>query len=66
VLLRERLKDGGKRAGVAEGIAQKLRKGFRVLVNEEITETYGKNSEFAVFLTEFLSGRPTWLEAVET
>jgi len=65
-LLRERLKDGGKRAGVAEGIAQKLRKGFRVLVNEEITETYGKNSEFAVFLTEFLSGRPTWLEAVET
>ncbi len=65
VLLRERLKDGGKSAGVAEGIAQKLRRGFRVLVNEEITEAYGKNSEFAALLTEFLSGRPKWLEAVE-
>ena len=65
MLLRERLKDGGKSAGVAEGIAQKLRKDFKVLVNEEIAEVYGKNGEFAVFLTDFLSGRPKWLEAVE-
>ncbi len=65
VLLREKLKDGGKDAGVAEGIAQKLRRGFKVLINEGIAEAYGKNGEFSAFLTEFLSGKPKWLEAVE-
>jgi tRNA nucleotidyltransferase (CCA-adding enzyme) len=61
-LLKERLKDGGRSAGVAEQISQILREGFKVYVNEEIIEIYGKNSEFADFLTEFLSGRPKWLE----
>jgi tRNA nucleotidyltransferase (CCA-adding enzyme) len=60
-LLRERLKDGGKNAGVAEGISHVLKKGFKVFVNEEIVEVYGKNREFAAFLSEFLSGRPKWL-----
>jgi len=62
VLLSERLKDGGRSAGVAEQISQVLRKGFRVFVNEEIVEIYQKNNEFAKFLTELLSGRPKWLE----
>jgi tRNA nucleotidyltransferase (CCA-adding enzyme) len=62
-LLRERLKDGGRNAGVAEGISHVLRGGFKVLVNEEIVEVYERNGEFAVFLTEFLHGRPRWLEA---
>jgi tRNA nucleotidyltransferase (CCA-adding enzyme) len=60
-LLRERLKDGGRNAGVAEGVSQVLKKGFRVLVNEEISDVYARNGEFAEFLTEFLSGRPRWL-----
>jgi len=63
VLLAEKLRDGGKNAGVAEQIAQQLRKGFNVLVNGEIVDVYKKNREFAVFLTEFLSGKPKWLEA---
>ncbi|MDH5374664.1 MAG: CCA tRNA nucleotidyltransferase [Candidatus Bathyarchaeota archaeon] len=62
-LLNEKLKDGGRNAGVAEKISQVLRKGFRVFVNNEIVELYKKNSEFARFLTEFLSGKPKWLEA---
>ncbi len=62
-LLSERLKDGGKNAGVAEQISQVLKKGFKVPVNEEIVEVYEKNKEFAEFLTEFLSGKPKWLEA---
>jgi len=66
VLLREKLKGGGRSAGVAEQISHVLRKGFKVLVNDEIVEVYGKNKEFAEFLTEFLSGRPKWLEAAET
>jgi len=62
-LLNEKLKDGGRNAGVAEKISQVLRKEFRVFVNNEIIELYKKNSEFARFLTEFLSGKPKWLEA---
>jgi tRNA nucleotidyltransferase (CCA-adding enzyme) len=61
-LLRERLKDGGRNAGMAEQVSQALRKGFKTYVNGEIAETYAKNVEFAKFLTEFLSGRPKWLE----
>jgi len=62
-LFRQRLKDGGRSAGVAEGISQVLKKGFRVLANEEIAELYETNGEFAAFLTEFLQGRPRWLES---
>ena len=62
VLLREKLRDGGRSAGVAEQISQVLKKGFRVFVNEEVVGVYEKNKEFTVFLTEFLSGKPKWLE----
>jgi tRNA nucleotidyltransferase (CCA-adding enzyme) len=65
MLLREKLKDGGRNAGVAEQISQMLKKGFKVLVNEEIIDVYKKSKEFAVFLTEFLLGKPKWLEAAE-
>jgi hypothetical protein len=57
------LNDGGKSAGVAEQISQVIKKGFRVSVNDEIVEVYETNKGFAVFLTEFLRGRPKWLEA---
>jgi tRNA nucleotidyltransferase (CCA-adding enzyme) len=60
-LLSERLKDGGRNAGVAKEIAQVLNRGFKILMNEEIAETYKKNGEFAKFLTEFLLGKPKWL-----
>jgi len=64
-LLNARLRDGGRNAGVAEQISQVLKKGFKVLVNEEIADIYAKNSEFAEFLTDFLSGKPKWLETVQ-
>jgi tRNA nucleotidyltransferase (CCA-adding enzyme) len=60
-LLKSRVKDGGRNAGVAEQISYVLNKGFRILVNREILEVYKENLEFAVFLTEFLDGRPKWL-----
>jgi len=62
VLLKDKLRDGGRSTGVAEQISKKLRKGFKISVNEEIIGVYKKNSEFAKFLTEFLSGKPKWLE----
>ncbi|MEM2118885.1 MAG: CCA tRNA nucleotidyltransferase [Candidatus Bathyarchaeia archaeon] len=62
VLLREKLKDGGRNAGVAERISRVLRRKFSVLLNEEIEKTYAENKDFAEFLTDFLSGKPKWLE----
>jgi tRNA nucleotidyltransferase (CCA-adding enzyme) len=61
-MFRERLKDGGKNAGMAEQISRVIKNGFRVSVNEEIVEVYERNREFAEILTDFLSGRPRWLE----
>lgn len=61
-LLRERLKNGGKDAGVAGQISHVIKKGFKVLVNEEIIEVYERNGEFAEFLTAFIPGKPKWLE----
>lgn len=65
-LLAGKLKDGGKNAGVAEKLAQVLCKGFRILVNDEIVGVYEKNGDFVRFLTEFLSGKPKWLEAYQS
>lgn len=61
-LLQSMLKDGGRKIGVAEKISENLLKGFKILVNDEIVEKYGKNIKLAKFLTDFLSGRPKWLE----
>jgi tRNA nucleotidyltransferase (CCA-adding enzyme) len=62
-LLEEKLKMGGKSAGVAELISEALKSKFNLSVNEEILETYSGNREFAEFLVEFLEGKPFWLKA---
>jgi tRNA nucleotidyltransferase (CCA-adding enzyme) len=61
-LLSEKLRDGGRNAGVADRISHVLKQGFNVYVDGEIAEVYSENREFAVFLTYFLSGKPRWLE----
>ncbi|MEM1536628.1 MAG: CCA tRNA nucleotidyltransferase [Candidatus Bathyarchaeia archaeon] len=61
-LLSEKLRDGGRSAGVAKEIAQALSRSFKIYKNAEIVEVYSRNSEFAKFLTEFLQGKPKWLE----
>jgi tRNA nucleotidyltransferase (CCA-adding enzyme) len=62
-LLSEKLKDGGKNAGVAEQVSREIRKSFNVFVNTDVVGLYEKNGEFAKFLTEFLSGKPKWLDS---
>ena len=62
VLLKEKLADGGKNAGVAELIAKAIRKKLSVLVNDQITTVYRQNDDFAEFLTDFLSRKPFWLK----
>ena len=43
VLLKEKLADGGKNAGVADLIAKAIQKNFKVLVNSEVVEVYEEN-----------------------
>ncbi len=61
-LLKEKLADGGKNAGVAELIAKSIHKNLTVLVKDEIAAVYKENHDFAEFLTDFLSGKPFWLK----
>ena len=60
-LLKEKLEDGGKNAGVAELIVKSIQKDVTVLVGADIAKVYVENEEFAVLLTEFLLGKPFWL-----
>jgi tRNA nucleotidyltransferase (CCA-adding enzyme) len=64
-LLREKLKDGGVNAGVASLISTSFKDGFNVTVNAEVAGAYSGNKAFAAFLTEFLRGKPFWLEPEE-
>lgn len=61
-LLQEKLKHGGKNAGVARLISKTIETDYKIFVDEEILETYSKNKQFAEFLTEFLNGKPSWLK----
>jgi hypothetical protein len=61
-LLTEKLRDGGRRLGVADLVAQAISNGFEVVVNEETSELYSSNDEFARYLTEYLKGTPRWLQ----
>jgi tRNA nucleotidyltransferase (CCA-adding enzyme) len=60
-LFAEKLKDGGRRVGVAYLISQTIPISLEVLVNEEVIKLYSSNPEFAKFLTEYLEGKPRWL-----
>ncbi len=60
-LLKSKLADGGKNAGVAELVAKSIRKNLNVLVDIEINKVYQENSDFAEFFTDFLSCKPFWL-----
>ena len=60
-LLKEKLADGGKNAGVAELIAKSIQKNLKILTNGEISEVYEEYDDFAVFLTHFLLGKSFWM-----
>lgn len=61
-LLKQKLADGGKNVGVSELIAKAVKEKLTLKLNSEILTVYKANSEFAVFLSAFLIGKPFWLE----
>ena len=62
LLLKDKLVDGGKNAGVADLIVQLIQKNLKILVNSEVLEVYDSSGNFAEVLTEFLLGKPFWLK----
>jgi tRNA nucleotidyltransferase (CCA-adding enzyme) len=63
-LLRENLTGGGKNIGVAELMSHAFKQRLEVLANSEVAEVYRSNRAFAEFLTDFLSGKPFWLNVI--
>lgn len=61
-LLKDNLRDGGRSIGVPEGLADALKLSMEFYLNMEIFNLYNSNLKFAEFLTEYLRGRPNWLE----
>ena len=61
-LLRVELNKGGRHVGVAERVSKAVADKVIVLVNEQIVSTYRTNSDFAEFLTEYIQGKPKWLQ----
>ncbi|MDR0372126.1 MAG: CCA tRNA nucleotidyltransferase [Nitrososphaerota archaeon] len=60
-LLKEKLSDGGKNTGVAELVVEAIKQKFNVMTDSEVLKIYRENTDLAVFLTEFLLGKPVWL-----
>ncbi|MEM2341934.1 MAG: CCA tRNA nucleotidyltransferase [Candidatus Bathyarchaeia archaeon] len=60
-LLRDKLSNGGRNIGVASLVSKAFLESLEVLVDEEIREFYVSNSDFALFLTRYLKGKPSWL-----
>jgi len=60
-LLRENLKLGGRKIGVAELVSKTMANKVNIFVNEGIANPYEADSSFARFVTEYLQGKPRWL-----
>jgi hypothetical protein len=66
VLLERKMKSGGRDIGVGSFVAEAAMKGSEISVNEEILDFFSSSRDFAVFLTDFLYGRPRWLDRGNT
>jgi len=60
-LLRDNLRDGGRKIGVASLVSKAFSSSLEIWVDGEIRSFYSENPEFASFLTRYLIGRPGWL-----
>ncbi len=64
-LLRTSLGDGGKKVGIAGLISQAIARDLELAVNEEIMPTYLTSLDFSKFLSEYIRGRPMWLDSTK-
>ena len=61
-LLKDNLKDGGRKIGVASLLSKAFSSSMKIWVDDDIKDFYSENPEFASFLTKYLIGRPRWLQ----
>jgi len=61
-LLIDMLRDGGRNLGVAGLVSEAFASSLEIWVDDGIRDFYSKNPGFASFLTEYLIGRPRWLQ----
>ncbi len=61
-LLEDKLKDGGRSIGIPKDLTEAMKGSREILVNMEVSAFYSSNPRFAGFLTEFIAGRPRWLD----
>lgn len=62
-LIREKVKNDGKSIGIAEGFVNSIKKTLKICENNDIIDFYSSNADFSKFMTEFLEGKPRWLES---
>jgi len=60
--LQAKIRDGGRRSGVASRIAPVLKQRCSIVRGPALVRLYGRNRGAARFITSFLKGRPAWLE----
>jgi tRNA nucleotidyltransferase (CCA-adding enzyme) len=60
--LNAKLEEGGENVGVAKLVSKALANGYEILSGGQVARFCEKNRELAVFVTEFLVGRPFWLK----
>ncbi len=58
--LKNSLQAGGKEIGVGSRIAATMKTGFRLLRETDIAKLAKRDADFAMFLSQFLAGTPTW------
>jgi len=63
LLLEASLSSGGRAIGVASRVAESIKHGFKILLNEEVINLYRSNRQFSSFLCSFLNGRPSWIDS---
>jgi len=61
-LLVDKLRDGGRHVGVADLLSKAIAGSFEISVNQEILKLYSSEADFAGFLTQYLKGKPIWLD----
>jgi tRNA nucleotidyltransferase (CCA-adding enzyme) len=52
----------GSKAGIGRILEASFKKGLEIFRNEDILGYYSENPEFAAFLSQYLDGRPIWLD----
>ncbi len=60
-MLKAKLANGGRDVGVANLVAEAVKRDLELFVGGEVSQLYEGNRDFAEFLTVFLSGKPRWL-----